>query len=225
MGKKVLLNRVGAAGAARQIAKIRTIKKVRKEAEKIQERFKKDMSILQQKQEHRLFQPKDPVYAELIDNLRLKIKHREGQKTGDIRAKKVECLHRFEQFNNVRAVTKFFSLYSLCKNQYLKDQATQRDCETSGERSCFLDKNGAIRMIVLHILKSDFRSYKFYAIASRLCLEIHIISSFKDPTLYIGVCFTRREGEQRKVQITSKAGGIMKKLFKVFSSVGTVGIL
>lgn len=172
-----------------------------------------------------MLRPKDLEYARLIDELRLKIKHRRDEKPGSIRAFKVRCLHRFAEFNKVKSVCRFYSLYSLCGDQHLRNQATQRDFETGGKRSCFLDENGAISMIVLHIPKIDFKSYKFYRLASRLCLEVHVLSSFKDPNTYLSVCFSRRKGEQSKVKITPKAGGIMKKLLNVLSSVIIIEII
>jgi len=170
------------------------------------------MSKSQEKQNDKMFQPKDPVYAKLIDELRLKIKHRKNEKPGSIRAGKVLCLHRFEEFNNVRAVTKFFSLYDLCENQYLRDQAIHRDYELGGDRSCFLNRAGDLEMVVLHIPKIDFKSQTFYDLASRLYLEVHFISSFKDPHIYTAACFSKWKKDESKGAISDKPAGILRKL-------------
>ncbi len=85
------------------------------------------MIISQKKQEHKNFAPLDPVYAKMIYQLRLKIKHFQEQKPDEIRALKISCMRRFEQFNGVKQISRFYSLYTLCDDQHLRDQAVQRD--------------------------------------------------------------------------------------------------
>ena len=184
------------------------------------------MSMPQQKQEHKIFAPRDPVYAKMIDELRLKIKHREGLKPGVIRAKKVDCLHRFEAFNNVRAVNKFYSLYLLTDKKELRNIAVSREFETGGERTCFLDGDGNLSMIVLHVRKDEMKEYKYHSLMKKLSIEMHFISSFKDPRKYSAVCFSRQgEGAKSKVVITRKAAGLFRKLCKVISSYSFVDII
>ncbi len=184
------------------------------------------MSIPQAKQKDRIFKPIDPIYAGLIDDLRLKIKHREGLKPGVIRAKKVDCLHRFEAFNNVRAVNKVYSLYLLTDKKELRNIAVSREFETGGERTCFLDGDGNLSKIVLHIEKDLFKDNVLRSLAKKLSLGFNIISSFKDPKMYVGACFSRQgEDPKSKVIINRKAAGIFKKLCKVISSYSFVDII
>ena len=174
------------------------------------------MSISQKKNEDKIFAPRDLVYAKLIDNLRLEIKHYQGQKPEEIRALKTECIRQFEKFNKVRRVKQFFSLYALCSEKYLLDKAVQRDYVNSDDRDCFVDGNGRLAKIVLHVRKDEIREYKHHSIMKKLQIEMHFISSFKDPRMYSGVCYSRgREEPSKVVPFTRKSVTIFKKLFKI----------
>ncbi len=165
--------------------------------------------------------PKDPVYKKMIGDLKYSIRHYEG---GQIRALKIGCLRQFEKFNNVKHTNSYNSLYELCPILQQR-RAENRAYIAGGTRDSFKNTDGNISMIVLHIRRAKLDTKVFYGIARRLRLEMHIISSFKNPRQFIGVCFSRKEGEENKVEITPRAGGIFKKLFRVLSGVSVVDII
>jgi hypothetical protein len=169
--------------------------------------------------------PRDPEYKKLIDNLKYQIRNYQGgQKGGQIRTLKIGCQRQFETFNNVEHVNEYHSLYELCPIN-LQRHAEQRAYVPGGNRDCFRNTDGLLTMIVFHVRKAEFDTKVFYGIARRLRIEVNYISSFKNPRQFIGACFSRSKGEQRKIQITPKASGIMKKLLNVLSSVSIVDIL
>ena len=89
----------------------------------------------------------------------------------------------------------------------------------SDDRDCFVDGNGRLAKIVLHIRKDEIREFKYHSIMKKLQIEMHFISSFKDPRVYAAVCYSRLgENIKSKVVITPRAGGIMKRLFKVIGN-------
>ncbi len=80
-------------------------------------------------------------------------------------------------------------------------------------------------MIVLHIRKDEMREYKYHSLMKKLSIEMHFISSFKDPSTYVGVCYSRPGDDNGKIDISKKATGIFRKLFKLIGNFSFVDVI
>ncbi|GAI86176.1 unnamed protein product [marine sediment metagenome] len=161
---------------------------------------------------------KDPVYKLQIGDLKRYMRYYDGKQRGEkIKDLQIDCLRQFEIFNNVKKINRFFSLYDLCQNEDNRKRASKGKYTRGGSRTCFVDKDGNLSIVFLHIKKIELDTGRFYRIAVKLDLNVNFVSDFRDPLLYTGACFTRKEDKSKGV-INDKEGGVFRKLSEALNT-------